>query len=39
MIQLPDVDKSVWFWYKAGLMTFYASNYLSIFTEYKRNKE
>ena len=39
MIQLPDFDKSVWVWYKNGLITFYTSNYLSYFTEYEHNKE
>ena len=39
MIQLPDVEKSVWIWYKDGLMTFYTSNYLSHFTEYEHNNE
>ena len=41
MVQLSDVHKSVWVWYKDGLdlMAFYTSNYLSHFTEYEHNKE
>ena len=39
MMQLQDVDKSVWVWYKDGLMAFYTSNYLSHFIEYEHNKE
>ena len=39
MIQLPYIDKSVWVWYKDGLITFYTSNYLLHFTEYEHNKE
>ena len=36
MIQLLDVDKSVWGCCKEGLMTFCISKYL---TEYEHNKE
>ena len=39
MIQLKDIDKSVWVWYKDGLMAFYTSNYLSYLTDYEHNKE
>ena len=39
MIQLADVDKSVWGLYKEGLITFYISRYNSYFTEYDHNKE
>ena len=33
-MQLPDVDKFVWVWYKVN-----TSNYMCNFTEYERNKE
>ena len=39
MLQLPDIDKSVWDWYKEGLTTFYISKYNSYLTEYEYNKE
>ena len=39
MVQLQDVDKSVWVRYKHGLMTFYTSNYLFHFPKYKHTKE
>ena len=37
--QLPDFDKSVFGWYKEGLMTFYTSNYNFYLTEYEHNQE
>ena len=36
MIQLPDVDKSVW---GLGLMTYLKSKYNSYSTEYEHNKK
>ena len=39
MIQLPDVDKSVWGCYNEGLMKFYISKHYSYLTEYEINKE
>ena len=39
IIQLTDIDKSVWVWYKDGLMTFYTPRYMSHFTEYENKKE
>ena len=39
MIQLTDVEKSIWVWYKDGLMTIYKSNYLSYFIGYELNNE
>ena len=39
MIQLSDIDKSVWVLYKDGLMSCYTSNYMSHFVDYEHNKE
>ena len=39
MIQLPDVDKSVWGWNREELMTFYISKYNSYLTKYEHSEE
>ena len=39
MIQLPDVDNSVWGWIKEGLMTIYKSKYNSYLTKYEHSEE